>query len=136
MDPLIAIRARRAEIARLIEALAIEDRELATTEHVLERLNGKGANSGHVGRKPAPHQRPRSQREFVLDALAHAKTPWLKTAEIIAEVKSRWGETIPELSLRPLLSTLKRSNAIVRHGRFVALRERASELRPLIERPR
>lgn len=126
--PLIAVRARRAEIARTIERLSAEDAELAVTEQVLARLLGaKGARTPYP---PVPAVagralRPRSQREFVLDALARSDAAWLKSAEIIAFVQKTWGEVIPEMSLRPLLTNLKRANQIVRQGRLVALKARA-----------
>jgi len=139
MDALTTIRRRRAEIAHAMEALGSEDRELATTEHVLERLErgGEAPGRGEVAKfePPAPRRtrgqdlRPRSQREFVIDALAHAEQPWMRTSEIVQHVKRHWGEDIPELSLRPLLTVLKKSRIIVRHGRVVALRERTHDAR-------
>ena len=143
LDAITALRTRRAEIARAIEALVAEDQELATTEQVLARLSGEGeptrgrgaalVRSAGERTKGATRalKRPRSQREFVLDALSQASEPWLRTTDIIAEVKARWGEVIPEMSLRPLLTNLKKSRHITRQGRYVALRERAHEAKPL-----
>lgn len=122
-----------------------EDQELATTEQVLARLAGdpaatrrtpgpKAALEKAMGASPRTLKRPRSQREFVLDALSHSPEPWLKTVDIIAQVKTRWGEVIPEMSLRPLLTNLKKSRHIARQGRFVALRERAHEAKPAKDR--
>ena len=41
-----ALRSRREEIARAIEKLKAEDKELATAEAVLERLTGEATPSG------------------------------------------------------------------------------------------
>ncbi len=133
MNALAEIRRRRAEIARLLDALASEDHELATTENVLERLErGEGAAPGGL---TAPRSwepaalRPRSQREFVIDALARAEAPWMRASDIVLAVKRHWGEDIRELSLRPLLTALKKARVIVRSGRVVALRQRAHDTR-------
>ncbi len=141
MDALTTIRRRRAEIAHALEALASEDRDLATTEHVLERLErgGETPARGEVAKlaPPAPRRargqnlRPRSQREFVIDVLSRAEQPWMRTSEIVQTVQRQWGEEIPELSLRPLLTALKKSRIIVRQGRVVALRERTHDARPV-----
>jgi hypothetical protein len=128
-DALTVIRTRRAEIVRAIELLRVEDDELATTEAVLQRLGGKPGEALHAAMELQAHQwaRPRSQREFVLDVLASSPTPWLRTREIVKHAKARWGVSIPEASLRPLLSVMKRQKLLVRQGRVVALRERAQE---------
>ena len=137
MDALNAIRARRAEIARAIEALAIEDQELATTETVLARLTGgksappqRPAKSRDATSEAKAPARPQSQRALVLETLARSDDAWLRSKDIISEIYKRWGERVPELSLRPLLTTLKNSRQVVRRGRFVALRERSAESRP------
>lgn len=134
-DPSTTLRARRIEIARAIEALRAEDEELAIAEQVLGRL-ADGAPSPRHAQAPlaiaAPRARtadgpPQSQRELVLDALAASPAAWLRTRDIIMVAKKRWGVTIPEKSLRPLLSVLKNARQIVRQGRVVALPERVSE---------
>ncbi|QGZ93365.1 hypothetical protein [Terricaulis silvestris] len=123
-DPLNALRARRAEIERAIERLSAEDSELAVTERVLARFSiDKVVGVSHQVRQP----RPRSQREFVLEALGRSETAWLRSAEIVALIQTTWGEVIPELSVRPLLTSLKRASQIVRQGRLVALKARAHE---------
>jgi hypothetical protein len=126
-DPLITIRTRRSEIARAIELLRTEDDELATTEAVLQRLGGQVATVARPSGEAQRWARPRSQREFVLDVLSNSDSAWLETREIVRQAKARWGVSIPEPSLRPLLSVMKRRNVIVRRGRVVALRERAAE---------
>jgi hypothetical protein len=128
-DALTVIRTRRAEIARAIELLRVEDEELATTEVVLQRLGGETGAVSRPGTELQAHRwaRPRSQREFVLDVLANCDTPWLRTREIVKHAKGRWGVSLPETSLRPLLSVMKRQKLIVRQGRVVALRERAQQ---------
>lgn len=122
-NALATIRARREEIACAIAALHSEDDELAITEAVLMRFNGgvQAATKPLARRGP----RPRTQREFVLEALASSETPWLRSSEIARLVKRRWGVIVPEPSLRPLLSVMKQQKIIVRNGRLVALRERA-----------
>lgn len=135
-DPLATLRARRAEIARTIKDLSAEDRELATAELVLQRIasapgqaSRRSPGSARQGENN-DRRRPRSQREYVIETLATSSKAWLRTNEIVTLVKKRWGEEIPELSLRPLLTQLKKSGAIVRTGRVVALEERASEPLP------
>lgn len=122
-DALVSIRARRAEIALAISLLQSEDDELATTEAVLQRFNGAGPTKSMTASRRA--QRPRSQREYVLDVLASSDSPWLRSRDIARLAKGRWGVVIPEPSLRPLLSVMKQQKIIVRNGRLVALRERA-----------
>jgi hypothetical protein len=126
-DTLASIRARRAEIARTIALLQSEDEELATTESVLQRFTASSAPGAAPDGRQTPRKgpRPRSQREFVLEILASSESPWLRANEIIRLVKARWGVAIPEPSLRPLLSVMKQKKLIVRHGRLVALKERA-----------
>lgn len=127
-DHFAVIRARRAEIAHAIELLKAEDEDLATTELVLRRLGTETA-AGDVElnkeRTKPGGAKPTSQRQFVLTALAVSPAAWLRTPEIVSLVSARWGVQLPEASLRPLLSVLKREKLILRRGRFVALRERA-----------
>jgi hypothetical protein len=134
-----AIVERRALIAREIEQLRAEDEELAVAEQVLERLDlptgldrrradappkGNGRPNSN-GRRAA--KMPKTQREFVLDALGASPTALLRTRDIVALAESRWGVDIPEKSLRPLLTVMKNERRIERSGRVVALRERAHE---------
>jgi hypothetical protein len=110
--------------------LSAEDGELAIAEGVLQRLGGEG--SAQSTRLPPAETRmamPRSQREYVLDALRWAEPTWLASAEIVHVVKARWGVKIPERSLRPLLTVMKRNGDIVRDGRLLALPERAMDER-------
>jgi hypothetical protein len=136
-DAMSALRARREEIARAIEKLKNEDQELATAEAVLSRLGSNGARQGGMpatsgaGRgmssvRAAQQVRgaPRSQRSLVIQTLASCDPPWLKSGEIVEQVKERYGVKIPERSLRPLLSAMKRERIIARSGRQVALSER------------
>lgn len=145
-DPVRALRARRAEIASAIEALRHEDEELAITEEVLGRFAGETSSKANFApprarqartnesSAPSPSDRPQSQREFVLDALCAAPNAWLRTDEIIAVAKSRWGVAISAHSLRPLLTVMKKARQIVRRGRTVALRERAGSVAPALAR--
>jgi hypothetical protein len=134
MPSISAIRARRSEISQQIERLRAEDEELRAVERVLQRLSAPRADEGEVlvlpdsgeGRSRLRDFRtPRSQREFVLDALATSEQAWLRSDEIIEHARKTWGVVISELSLRPLLSVMKRDGQIVRQGRALALPERA-----------
>ncbi|MEZ5960632.1 MAG: hypothetical protein R3C30_09440 [Hyphomonadaceae bacterium] len=119
------IQARRDEIAREIERLRLEDEELAIAEQVLERLSGAEPRPRRPQPTPQAANAPRSQREFVLDALETSPEPWLKAKEIIAMARKRWAVVIPEKSLRPLLTMMKNQRLIERRGRLVAIRHRA-----------
>lgn len=133
MASIALIRARRAEISQHMARLKAEDEELAIVEQVLSRFSNAAENgvATITPTGPAPFhgvrlfQTPRSQREHVLDALATSDEVWLRSNEIIAQARKRWGVTISERSLRPLLSVMKRDGQIVRQGRVLALRERA-----------
>lgn len=129
-DVLSALRARRKEIARSIELLRSEDEQLAQTEDVLTRLNSaavRGVSEDRAAFYSAPASRPTSQREAVLAVLSSSARAWLKSGEIAAQAQALWGMAIPELSLRPLLSNMRDSGEIVRRGRLIALKTRASE---------
>lgn len=138
-DALSIIRARRAEIAEAIEALKDEDRDLGTAELVLARLAGGAeplraahqSSAKSAAKSVAPTARvaeakvrPSSQRGMVMEVLRHNSEPWLRSGELIAEVQRLWGAQVPEMSLRPLLSAMKRERVIVRDGHLIALRER------------
>jgi hypothetical protein len=62
-----------------------------------------------------------SQRELVLGALKKPGAGWMDIRQIIASVKDAHGVTIPPRSLSPLLSNLKKTGAIARQGRRVAI---------------
>ncbi len=134
-NPSDTLRARRVQIAEMIETLRAEDQELEIAEQVLARMDAgsirapakQGGARLMAPRMSAIGDAPKSQRELVLDALAASSIPWIRARDIISLAKSRWGVTIPEKSLRPLLSVLKNNRRIVRHGRVVALRERAGD---------
>jgi hypothetical protein len=137
MATLTAIRERRAQIAQQVARLQTEDEELAVVEQVLKRFAERGEADGGAptplqSRSSALRQRmlsPRSQREYVLDALANADAVWLRSDQIVAFARKRWGVAISERSLRPLLSVMKRDGQIVRQGRVLALPERVEEAR-------
>lgn len=125
-----ALKSRRAEIASAIERLKAEDKELAAAEAVLERL-GLSASISNDARAGASEMRaqskkgsPPSQRTLVIQLLSSCDPPWLGSGEIVRQVKARYGVEIPERSLRPLLSAMKRERVIARSGRQVALSER------------
>jgi hypothetical protein len=134
-DALSIIRARRNEIAAAIADLEDEDKDLGTAELVLARLAGgvsapkpPGASSLKTASAPPSANeakvRPSSQRGMVMEVLRDSGEAWLASGDLIAEVQKLWGAQVPEMSLRPLLSTMKRERVIVRDGHRIALRER------------
>ncbi len=127
MANIAAIRARRAEIARQLAKLQAEDDELALVEQVLRRFSGEQESAPHASGVRQLLMRPRSQREFVLDALSASDAVWLRSDQIVSLARKRWGVAISERSLRPLLSVMKREGHIVRQGRMLALPERLEE---------
>jgi hypothetical protein len=137
MASIAVIRARRAEIAQQLARLRAEDDELAVVEQVLRRFDANSAEADGVAplraaaRAASRHSllTPRSQREYVLDALANADHVWLRSDQIVALARKRWGVSILESSLRPLLSVMKRDGQVVRQGRVLALPERVEEAR-------
>lgn len=128
-DKLEALRARRADIAREIKLLSDEDSELAVAETVFLRLSGEHAPVKERASHKLEPDSPGTQREYVLWALNRSPQPWISSGEIIAMVSREWGVTIPERSLRPLLSVMKREGEISRQGRTLASRERARAAR-------
>jgi hypothetical protein len=127
-----AVRFRRAQVSDEIRRLKAEDAQLQIAEQVLRRLTPEafvGATPIAQRAAPRPGSRkpttPRSQRDLVLRVLQDCDDPWLSTREVIDQIKQKWSVAIPEKSLRPLLSLLKRDGDIVRHGRVVALADRA-----------
>ena len=145
---LSSVKARRAYIARQLDELQSEDAELATVEQILSRLaqgqrNGAatkprgrppgGAVRATIARRGKAKAQPKkngargkrnragSQRELVLAALKKPGAGWMDVKQIIAHVKETHGVAMPPRSISPLLSNLKKSGAIVRNGRRVAL---------------
>jgi hypothetical protein len=134
-DAMSALKARRDEISRAMAKLKVEDLELATAQAVLERF-GADASVERGERTPpwtldVPRVKgaPRSQRSLVIELLSACEPPWVRSGDIVEQVKQSFGADIPERSLRPLLSVLKRERVIVRSGRHVALTERLDSLR-------
>lgn len=129
-DVLNALRAKRMEIARSIELLRSQDEQLAQMEETVQRMNStavRGVSEERAVFHPTPASRPASQREAVLAVLASSQRAWLRSGEIIAEAQALWGIAIPKLSLRPLLSVMKKDGEIERSGRLIALKKRARE---------
>jgi hypothetical protein len=145
---LSSIKARRAFIARQLNQLQSEDDELATVEEILARLakaprstpgkrRGRPPAQKAVGKSKVKAKAKKgagrgkrngaglSQRELVLAALKKPGAGWMDVRQIIAWVKENHGVAMPPRSISPLLSNLKKSGAIVRTGRRVALPERA-----------
>lgn len=127
-DAISVVRARRLEIARAIAELQDEDKDLETAEQVLVRLGGAGpaaaASSKSSARAPRGASGRLSQRALVLEVLGSSEEVWLKSGAIAQAASRLSGAPVPELSLRPLLSALKRESIIVRDGHKVALRAR------------
>lgn len=131
-DAISVVRARRLEIARAIAELQDEDKDLETAEQVLARLSGAGpggassgkAKSARAAGAPKPASGRPSQRALVLEVLRSSEEVWLKSGAIAQAASRLSGAPVPELSLRPLLSALKRESVIVRDGHKVALRAR------------
>lgn len=127
-DAISVVRARRLEIARAIAELQDEDKDLETAEQVLVRLSGAGpaaaAPSKPSARAPRGPSGRLSQRALVLEVLGSSEEVWLKSGAIAQAASRLSGAPVPELSLRPLLSALKRESVIVRDGHKVALRAR------------
>ena len=123
-----AVQARRRAIADEIERLTQEDGELAVAEKVLQRLSNEQfmPPAKALERRPAA-TRPRTQRELVLWALEASPKLWLWSSDIVDDVRSKWGITLPERSARPLLTLMKREGEIVRNGREVASKARVRE---------
>jgi hypothetical protein len=127
-DALNLVHARRLEISRRIAELQAEDKELATTETVLSRLH-EGAQTKAkpaATKKAAANARPTSQRECVLSVLESCEPAWISGNDIVAAARQRWGFEVPQRSLRPLLTLMKRERQIVRNGRLIALPGRAT----------
>jgi hypothetical protein len=128
VDALEVVQARRDEIARELDSLRHEDQQLEIAEQALRKLAVRPAplNAARIlSTAPAAHREPRSQREVVLQVLREAKEPWMRSGEIVDQAHTRWSIRVPEKSLRPLLSVMKREGAIVRRGRLIAATDRA-----------
>lgn len=118
-----AVRTRREEIGRSMERLKAEDQELATAEAVLARLEAKTESSSVRVAAPVDSA-SLSQRALVIKLLSSSDCEWLRSGDILKQIKERYGVDIPERSVRPLLSVMKRERVIARSGRLVALAER------------
>jgi hypothetical protein len=115
-----AVRTRRQEIGRTIQRLKAEDRDLATAEEVLTRFE---AGRGGLASEPVDNS-SLSQRALVIKLLSTSDSEWLRSGDILLQIKERYGVDIPERSVRPLLSVMKGAGVIVRRGRLVALADR------------
>jgi hypothetical protein len=145
------VRARRAKIARELQALQAEDRRLQTVEEALVELATKmGDDSGSPERgqlvrkrlpsgtaqpqPPSPkdervrlrRRRPRQNTTaaLIVDVLRTSTTAWRTANEIQEEVGQRKGQPVPMSTISPTLSDMKAKGLIVRDGLKVALKER------------
>jgi hypothetical protein len=134
MNPtlLATIAHRRSEIASQIEALKLEDADLAVAQRAVTRLLQRIAHAPSAPtlssgitrpakRGRAPKFGDRTQRDLVVAALADAEPPWLGADGIIAAVKAADGVALPKRTLSPLLSVMKREGLLTRQGHQVAL---------------
>jgi hypothetical protein len=135
--PIDAVRDRRLQIAQEIETLRDEDEQLAIAELALQRLLGRRDGSALAERTPGQAKRqpgreigaPRSQREAVVEILRLSPEPWIKSGDLVDYARRLWGMDLPEKSLRPLLSVMKREGAILRQRRLIASTQRVSHSR-------
>jgi hypothetical protein len=141
MNPtLTSIRARRAEITKLRQALDLEDQELAVAERVVSRLEAHTAMQNENVDLSVPmvaHSSvsatamlipaPARQADFVIATLRASENVWFESsAALEREIAKTHGVIIKPTSLQPLLSNLKKRGAIVREGPRIALAQRAA----------
>jgi hypothetical protein len=139
MEPnLSTIRARRAELAKMLEALAEEARELDIAERVLTRLGATYSANGASG-VPSVHvvASAATQQDIVISTLRLAVDPWFESpAALHAEIERTHGIRYKNSSFQPLLSHLKKKRIVARDGARIALAERVNQAPERIERVR
>jgi hypothetical protein len=122
-----ALLSRREHISRQIAKLRAEDAELSIAERVLRRLLGGAVFEDAADKAQRANAAPKTQKDIVIEVLRVDETVWMKSGEIVEAARRRLGADIPERSLRPLLSVMKRDGLIVRQGRLIALNGRQAE---------
>jgi hypothetical protein len=138
MNPTLAtIRARRAEIAKLRQALDAEEVELEVAERVIARL--EAARPTSTGAQPAKSGTgvPATQAELVKAVLRTSADPWFSSSTAIGEEIARThGVEINPNSLQPLLWNMKKEGIIIRDANNrIALTERVQGGKLLPEHP-
>lgn len=133
IDPIAVLRRKRGEISLVLARLRDEVArleadllDLETAEAVLVRI-GQSPSAGEkiAGESPSrANSRPKSQRQFVIEALQQCEPIWVRSGTIVELIQQKWGVSVPERSLRPLLTSLKREHVIARDGRLIALQSR------------
>lgn len=138
---LARVRARRAEIARRLNAigkettdLRAEDSELAVTERTLVRLEGDGQTildlvpvspdpmaNKFTGEKP-------SIKQLIIRTLKAAPNAWMDDSGAVwASIVREYGVAINKNSFYPQMHSLVTDDkVVVRDGRRIALAERLS----------
>lgn len=131
MSDIDKIKERRAELAKMREAIDAEERELSIAERVLVRLHRHA---------PAPlpavptieqaasklQNRSTSTESLIERALRECATVWYTSAEVRVDVSRLKGKDVPMTTIGPTLTAMKRNGTIVRDGNKVALAERAT----------
>lgn len=134
------IRARRAEIARLREALEREDAELAITEKVAARflhdralvsIADLAANIVAKVEPPAPNRMKRkpdgvpSVMRMALDILREATSrgePWMDGTAIVDEIRNRWWPDAEAAAITPQLwRAASKKGTLLKNGTRYAL---------------
>jgi hypothetical protein len=142
------VRARRAEIAKIIEPLQAEERELAAVEAVLVRRFGSTPPAGPTpatASSVAPQGAEKSDddeefvhdvvkrkmkgnetiEELILMSLDECSEDWWTAAQMQENLKEIKGREVPMSSVSPTLSNMKNRGLIVRDGLNFALPARA-----------
>ncbi|MFZ2031919.1 MAG: hypothetical protein WAU68_16530 [Vitreimonas sp.] len=70
---------------------------------------------------------PKSLQEMILLALSDPNKPWMRTSEIVAVLKEKYGTNMSSNSVSSTLTLLKDKKLIKRHGRLVSLASQSTE---------
>jgi hypothetical protein len=121
------IRARRAEIAQLMEALEQEDDELEMAEKVVARLEANPKTNGSAVTTTKANG-ALTQRDMIVGILRTRDNPWVESSKTLhTEIHKLYGVKITPGSFLPMLSYLKKKDVIVRAGPKIALAERVGD---------
>ena len=130
MEPnLTTVRTRRAQIAKLRQALDDEDKRLEITEQELTRLGASAqVSNGHTvtASNEVTVQQPVTQKDLVIATLRTYPTVWVDSSrELHTAIERTHGVNIANSSFMPLLTSLKSKGIIRRDARNrIALAER------------
>src|SRR6185312_7680822 len=132
------VKARRAEIAKLLKPLQDEDQELAAAEAVLLRLiKVEGATQSAA----EPADEGRTVVEIVKEIMKGDETieelmtllmqesgdPWWTAAELQSHLTDVRKRVVPMSSVSPTLTNMKIKHLLVRNGLKVALTSRVQK---------